>query len=146
MLPIVEQDVALAHHYGARFGYLITARCMPLLGMLAEAGVDALIGVDPREWDLAATKQALGGKVCLWGGINGHLTVEQGSEDEVRAAVREALSVLGLGGGFILSPVDNVREDTPLARANVAALIDEWQKAGREGRATRGAWSAKGTR
>ena len=131
VLPLLKDDVALAHHYGARFGYLITARCMPLLGMIAEAGVDALIGVDPREWDLAAAKQELEGKVCLWGGVNGHLTVEHGEPDEVRAAVREALSVLAPGGGFILSPVDNVREDTPQARANVATLIDEWQKLSR---------------
>jgi hypothetical protein len=38
------------------------------------------------------------------------------------------MEVLAPGGGFILSPVDNVREDTPRAHENVAALIDEWQK------------------
>jgi Uroporphyrinogen decarboxylase (URO-D) len=128
LLPILKEDVALAHRYGARFGYLITARCMPLLGMITEAGVDAVIGVDPREWDLVAAKQELGGKVCLWGGVNGHLTVEHGGQDEVRAAVRKAMSVLAPGGGFVLSPVDNVREDTPQARDNVAVLIDEWGK------------------
>jgi len=46
----------------------------------------------------------------------------------VRAEVREALRVLAPGGGFILSPVDNVREDTPQARRNVGVLLDEWKK------------------
>lgn len=127
IFPILKAEVDLAHATGARFGYLITARCMPLLDMIAEAGVDVVIGVDPRAWDLAAARSQLGGKVCLWGGVNGHLTVEQGAPEAVRAEVRVALELLAPGGGFILSPVDNVREDTPRSRANVAALIAEWQ-------------------
>jgi len=46
----------------------------------------------------------------------------------VRSEVRRALETLAPGGRFILSPVDNVREDSPLIRRNVAALIDEWQQ------------------
>ena len=128
LFPILQADAALAHEHGSRLGYLITSNCMPLLEMFAEAGVDAVIGVDPAEWDLEITKCKLGGKVCLWGGVNGHLTVEQGSSDQVRAEVRKALEVLAPGGGFILSPVDNVREDTPRARENALALISEWQQ------------------
>jgi hypothetical protein len=127
ILPLLQTDVALCHAAGARFGYLITASCMPLLEMIAEAGVDVLIGVDPARWDLAEAKRRLNGRVCLWGGVNGHLTVEQGSPAEVRAEVRSALQLLSPGGGFILSPVDNVRRLTPEIEANVAALIEEWQ-------------------
>ncbi len=127
LYPILRADVELAHSRGARFGYLITSHCMPLLDTFAELGIDVLIGVDPAQWDLAATRQKLAGKVCLWGGVNGHLTVEHGSAEEVRAATREAMRVLAPGGGFILSPVDNVREDTPVARGNVEALLEEWR-------------------
>jgi uroporphyrinogen-III decarboxylase len=128
LMPLLRQEADLAHSHGSKLGYLITANCMPLLPMIAEAGVDVLIGVDPREWDIVETKRLLGDRVCLWGGVNGHLTVEQGSEDEVRNEVREAMRVLAPGGGFILSPVDNVRRDTEVARANVALLIDEWRR------------------
>jgi len=100
---------------------------MPLLEPLAECGVDVLIGVDPHTWDMGAAKAKLAGRACLWGGVNGHLTVENGEPEAVRAEVRQAIEVLGPGGGFILSPVDNVREDTPRARENVKALIDEWK-------------------
>ena len=58
--------------------------------------------------------------------------MEQGSAEEVRTAVREAMRILAPGGGFILSPVDNVRQDTPRARANVRALIDEWRRLTRQ--------------
>ena len=126
--PMLKGDVDLAHDMGAKFGYLITANCMPLLEDIYRAGVDVIIGVDPAKWDLVKTHDILGGKVCLWGGVNGHLAVEQGSEDQVRQQVCEALDIFKQGGGFILSPVDNIRENTALTNHNVEALIDEWQK------------------
>ncbi len=64
----------------------------------------------------------------MWGGVNGHLTVELGNPEDVRTEVRRAVETLSSGGGFILSPVDNVREYTPTSKANVAALIDEWKQ------------------
>ncbi len=90
--------------------------------------MDVIIGVDPSRWDLAAAKKKLAGKTCVWGGVNGHLTVEQGSANAVRAEVREALRIFGEDGGFILSPVDNVRELNPVSRQNIDALIREWQR------------------
>ena len=126
--PILQADIELAHSRGAKFGYLITSNVMPLLDMFVELGIDTVIGVDPEQWDLAETKRKLGGRVCIWGGVNGHLTVEQGTEEEVRQAVQEAMRICAPGGGFILSPVDNVREHTALSAANARALIDEWRK------------------
>ena len=127
ILPELQRDAALAHQAGAKFGYIITARTMPLLDLIAEAGVDVLIGVDPEAFDLALTKEKLKGKVCLWGGVNGHLTVEHGEAADVAREVRTALKELG-PDGFILSPVDNIREDTPLAIENAMALIHTWQE------------------
>ncbi len=130
LFPIVQGDAQLAHQKGARLGYIITSNCMPLLDMFAEAGVDVLIGVDPRAWDSTVAKEKLAGRVALWGGINGHLSVEHGTVQEMGAEVRQAMEALAPGGGFILSPVDNVRENTPRAHKNVKALIDEWQGSG----------------
>ncbi len=125
--PELRKDVELAHQAGAKFGYIITARAMPLLNLIAETGVDVIIGVDPLAYDLVATKKVLDGRVCLWGGVNGHLTMEQGAPGSVSAEVITALEILG-PEGFILSPVDNVREHTPRAMENVSTLIKTWQK------------------
>ena len=38
------------------------------------------------------------------------------------------MEILAPGGGFILSPVDNVRENSLCAQQNVEALIDEWRR------------------
>lgn len=124
--PILEEDVALAHKYGVKFGYIMTSNCMALLDDICATGVDAIIGVDPAQWNLKEARQKLGENVCLWGGVNGHLTVERGTQDQVRVEVRQAIQALAPGGGFILSPVDNVREYTPAVQDNIAALIDEW--------------------
>jgi len=126
--PILKADCDLAHRFGCRFGYLITSNCMPLLDMIAEAGVDVLIGVDPSYWNLEAAKQKMKGRVCLWGGVNGHLTLEQGTTGQTAGEVQQAMQLLAPGSGFILSPVDNVRQDTPQARDNVEVLIREWQR------------------
>jgi hypothetical protein len=130
LLPSLRAEVALAHEAGAKFGYIMTTGSMPLLDLIISAGVDVLIGVDPiqgKGTQMAEMKQRTAGRMALWGGVNGFLTVELGTEEEVRAAVRRATETLG-PGGFILSPVDNVTADTPTARGNVAALIDEWRR------------------
>ena len=59
--------------------------------------------------------------------------MEQDSEEQVRQEVREALRILGPGGGFVLSPVDNVRDASEKTWGNVRAMIDEWRR--RQGRA-----------
>ena len=128
LLPVLKQEVELAHRYNAKFGYIATDKVTPLLPLLGESGIDVLIGIDPHTYNLFETKKAMKGKVCLWGGVNGHLTVEMGTEEETRTEVQHAMHELGPGGGFILSPVDNVREDNHRSRKNVAALIDEWKK------------------
>lgn len=131
ILPELRKDVALVHQAGARFAIISTQGYRPLLETYLEAGVDALIGVDPlqdRSADLIDTKRRTRGRMALWGGVNGFLTVERGTPEEVRCAVREAMATLAPGGGFVLSPVDNVTRDAPQVWENVRALIDEWQR------------------
>lgn len=132
IFPILKADVDRAHAVGVRFGYIVTSKTMPLLDQYIEAGVDVLIGVDPMQWDFQEAKRKLSGKICLWGGVNGQLTVEHGSEESVREEVRLALDVLSPEGGFILSPVDNVRTYDAESTQNVQALIDEWQVLSKE--------------
>jgi uroporphyrinogen decarboxylase len=131
LLPGLRRDVAQAHAAGAKFGYLVSCASLPLVDMMLEAGVDVLLGVDPaqdRSMDLAVLKRKAAGRMCLWGGVCGYLTVECGTPVEIRQQVREAVSALAPGGGFILSPVTNVREDTPRVWANLEALIATWRE------------------
>jgi hypothetical protein len=67
-------------------------------------------------------KQKLRGRIALWGGVNGFLTIEDGSEDDIRRATAAALATLG-PDGFILSPVDNVRNPSEATWRKVLAFI-----------------------
>lgn len=131
LAPALARDAQQVHASGARFGYLVSCSSMPLLDIFMGAGVDVLLGVDPaqdRMMDLQELKRRTHGKMALWGGVCGYLTVECGSTDDIRREVRQAVSTLSPGGGLLLAPVTNVRADTEVARRNVDALIDEWRK------------------
>lgn len=130
VLPRLKAEANLAHEHGARFGYICTSGTGPLLDTYPEAGIDVLIGIDPiqgRHTDLPAIRQALAGRMATWGGVSGALTLERGSEAEIRSAVHEAIATLG-PDSFVLSPVDNITLDTPLTWHNIDILIDEWRR------------------
>jgi uroporphyrinogen-III decarboxylase len=130
ILPRLKAEVDLAHEYGAAFGYICSSGTRPMLDFYLEAGIDVLIGIDPVQGthtDMPLLKRKLGDRVCLWGGVSGAMTVEQGSEGEVRGAVREAIQTLG-PTGLILSPVDNITVDAPRTWENIRVFIDEWRE------------------
>ena len=131
IFPLLKKEVDLTHQAGVKFGYIMTSGVMPLLDDLLNSGIDVLIGVDPiqgRGTNLKELKEKLGGRICLWGGVNGFLTIERGTKKEVEDAVSKAISILGPGGGFILSPVDNVTDTSEATWNNVKVMIDTWKK------------------
>jgi uroporphyrinogen-III decarboxylase len=90
--------------------------------------VDCVCGVDPVQdnLELQETKQAIGGQVCLMGGMNAAVTLTQWTEAEIRHAVDQAFIDLAPGGGFILFPVDNVFCELPWEKVEI--VIDQWKK------------------
>ncbi len=128
--PRLKAEVDLAHLRGAKFGYICSSGTKPMLDDYTGIGFDVLIGLDPIQGthtDMPLMKQKLGGQIALWGGVSGAVTVERGSEDEIRAAVRRAVDTLG-PTGLILSPVDNITVDESLTWHNIDVFIDEWRK------------------
>jgi hypothetical protein len=131
ILPDLKAEVRRCHEADTRLAVISTSSFTPLLDYYLDAGIDVLIGTDPIQdarADLALTKRKLAGKIAIWGGVNGFVTVETGTHDDVRHAVAEAMDVLAPGGGFILSPVDNVVDDSPGTRANVDAFLQAWRE------------------
>ena len=137
MEPALRRRADMAHASGARFCVIATTNVLPFAPILKRLGVDVLFGVDPLQggWDLGRAKKELGDQVCLWGGVNGYLTMVDGSPKDVEQAVGEAMRALAPGGRFILAAVDNIRidgSDTPEARQhvwrNVERLIETWRR------------------
>ncbi|MGQ9555171.1 MAG: uroporphyrinogen decarboxylase family protein [Anaerolineae bacterium] len=131
ILPRLKREAELAHEYGVRFGYNMTTGLIPMMDSILESGVDVNLGLDPLqhgEKPLEAARDKLGGRVCLWGGVNGAITVEEGSVDDVRQAVAYALEVMRSVNGFVLAPIDNITEITQNTWRNVDVLIETWKQ------------------
>jgi len=130
IFPVLKEEIDIVHQAGAKFGYIITSGAMPLLDDFLELGIDVLIGVDPvmGKWDFKTLKEKVKGKMCLWGGVNGFLTVERGRNKDVEREVSDAISELGKDNGFILSPVDNVTNETECVWENINTLIKVWKE------------------
>ena len=130
--PTIRKEAELIHQAGKKFGYIITSAFLPLIDDIIDSGVDVLIGLDPLEGkgtDMKLVKKKFNkAKRAIWGGVSGAITIEMGNEKEVEDAVMDAINILGKGSGFILSPVDNVREDTELAWKNTYKFIESWKK------------------
>jgi hypothetical protein len=129
ILPRLKAEADLAHERGVKFGYICSSGTKPMLDFYNEAGIDVLIGIDPVQGtytDMPLMKKKIGERVCLWGGVSAAVTVERGSEAEIRSAVRHALETVG-PTGMILSPVDNFTVDEPDTWKNIDIFIDEWK-------------------
>lgn len=128
--PQIRAEADLAHEHGARFGYICSSGTLPLMDLIIEAGIDVLIGVDPVQGtytDMPSMKEKARGKMALWGGVSGAVTVEMGTEAQIRQAVAEAVKSMG-PDGFILSPVDNITLDEPKTWENLDYFIDAWKQ------------------
>jgi uroporphyrinogen-III decarboxylase len=126
--PLLREEAAIVHQTGARFSYIMTKGIMHLLDDFLEIGMDLLWGADPVQGgaDLQTLARRLKGRLCVLGGMNGNLTMTEGSPEAVGKAVEEAIRILGPGGGFILSPVDKIEAWTPWK--NVEALLARWRE------------------
>lgn len=94
-----------------------------ILPDLIDMGVDVLNPLQPEAMDIYKIKQKYGDKLCFWGGISTQKTLPYGTVDEVRQEVREITSFMSQGGGFIISPAQEIQSDVPFE--NILALIEE---------------------
>ena len=126
--PRLAQLVNKCHKKGVPFRYIITKDWKPIQEDLLELRIDCIMGIDPIQdkIDLKEVKQQIGDRVCLMGGINAAVTVTQGSDDEICAAIDQAMEILSPGSGFILFPVDNLFCSLPWEK--VELIIEQYKK------------------
>ena len=109
--PRVQQKLDMIHQADAKLHYYMDLGVMPLIHDFKEMGIDILSTIDPPpqgDTDIAMVKREAGDIICLWGGVDAPQTLEGGTPDEVREAVRCAISVAAPGGGFVLSTADSI--------------------------------------
>jgi uroporphyrinogen decarboxylase len=125
--PELARIVRAAKDGGALFWLHSCGRVMEILGDLVEIGVEILDPIQVRANDQAEAKRLYGDKICIVGGIDTQHLFTDGTPEEVTAAVRERITMLAPGGGFILAPDTLV----PVPPANYLAYLDAGARYGR---------------
>ena len=115
-LPLIRESVALVQGYGGTYRYQDDGKMFGAIPRLVEMGVDVIGGLQPPpigDCDFAEVKRRWGGDVCLMGGIDPVHTMERGTPEGVRAAVRQLLGSSGDRRGVIVGTAEAFGPDTP---------------------------------
>jgi uroporphyrinogen decarboxylase len=97
----------------------------PLIPHLIEAGLDAInpVQISCAGMDAGELKREFGDRLTLWGGgCDTRFVLSHGTPEEVRRHVREQVSILRPGGGFVFQQVHNILADVP--PENIIAMFD----------------------
>ena len=97
----------------------------PLLGDLADAGLDAInpVQITCEGMEPAALKRDFGHRLCFWGGgCDTRQILPHATPDEIRRHVRREVEILQPGGGFVFQQVHNIMADVP--PENIQAMFD----------------------
>ncbi len=120
LMPYYKKLFAEYKKYGQ---YIIMHSCgcmADYLPELIDAGLDCWEPVQPCN-DLNMMKREYGNDIIFWGGIDTQ-TLPSKTPEEVKQMAREAITILGKGGGHIIAPAQEIMNDVPLE--NVVALLE----------------------
>ncbi len=97
----------------------------PLLPDLIEAGLDAInpVQISCTGMETRALKRDFGDRLTFWGGgCDTHFVLSRGTPDEIRRHVKEQISIMRPGGGFVFQQVHNILANVP--PENVIAMFE----------------------
>jgi len=138
-VPLIKEQVDLTHSYGAFYHYYDDGKVMAILDMLKECRIDTLTTLCPPpvgDLDLQDAKRRIGETVCLHGYIDLLYTIKMGTPQQIRQAVRQAITTAAPGGGFILGTSDSIREsslENVQAYFEAARAYGDYRHLGRKG-------------
>jgi uroporphyrinogen decarboxylase len=127
-----EYLAEIHRHTKAKVFFHSDGDILPLLGDLAEIGVDIINPVQVNAGKMADTarlKREFGKRLSFCGAIDTGWVLPRGTTQEVRAEVRRRIRDLAPGGGYIAASVHCLQPDVP--PANILAMCDEVKVAGR---------------
>jgi uroporphyrinogen decarboxylase len=96
-----------AHALGMKITIHSCGNVYPLLSWFADCGFDGVHALEPTAgMELAKVKEMIGDRLCLIGNIDiTHILVDA-TQEEVFAAVRQAIREAGAGGGYMVAPTN----------------------------------------
>jgi uroporphyrinogen decarboxylase len=112
----------LVHHYSAKVSHHCCGSSLKLIPRFIEIGMDAIQTIQPQAAGMNpySLKEQFGDQLTLHGAVDVQGWLQSATPDEIEKEICRLLDVVGLNGGYILSPSHNIQPDTPLE--NVLAL------------------------
>ena len=95
---------------------------LDILDDMVEIGLDCYHTVQPEIYNLSELKKRFSGRLAFFGAISTQQFLPYAKPDEVKAKIKETISILGVNGGYICSPTHQVPGDVP--PENVMAMIE----------------------
>lgn len=120
--PGEQREYDLIHSCGKDVWVHSCGDVQELIPRLVEMGVNVLNPVQPECMDIQMLKQRYGHKLTFWGGISTQRLLPFGTPDEVKAESRRVKKLMSAGGGYLLSPSQELQVDVPLD--NLKALLE----------------------
>lgn len=110
--------------YGKKILFHSCGSVISQIDQLRQLPIDILNPLQPQAagMDFQHIKDTWGHNLCFHGGIDIQGVLPNGTPDEVRAAVKNAVNILGKDGGYILCASHNIQNDTPVE--NILAMYD----------------------
>lgn len=129
----LKQEIDIAHQAGVFYTYVMNSAVKPMIEIFKDLRFDIHSNLDPvtAGMDLSDIKRELGDILTFYGGVNNFLVIENGSEEDVRRAVVDAVEKLSPGGGFILGTgdvVDYMMVNPEVSKRNVYKMIEVWKE------------------
>lgn len=123
--PALERVFAVGKAHGAWIAYHCCGALRPILPDLIEMGMDVLnpVQVNCPGMDIFELKREFGSAITFMGGLDTQYLLPNGTEVEVRRAVRRLLDEVAVGGGYILAASHTIPPETP--EENIFALYAE---------------------
>jgi len=130
--PQLREMTALVHESGGTVNLYDDGKCMAIIDLVADCGIDVLQTLTPPpvgDADLAEIKRRIGDRVCLMGHMDLLYVLQRGTPAQIEEAVKQAIETAAPGGGFILGTSDSIRNGTPTE--NVRAYFTAARRYGR---------------
>ena len=122
--PFLGERIAHVKQHIAQVVFHNCGNNIPLMDMFIEAGIDCYQSLQTTAgMDIGRLKEEFGDRLSFWGGVPLETLID-GTADDTRKAVREALERGAPGGGFILGPSHSVAKNTKYE--NFMAMLDEF--------------------
>lgn len=91
---------------------------------LIEIGLDVIDPCQPRANDIRGWKREYGSDLSFMGGLDTQGYLSFGTPEEVRSAVREVISTMGKGGGYIAAPSHTITIPAENRQAMIGAIAE----------------------